>query len=112
MKTAELLSIAQETLAAHASSRDEFVEKVAAYSAAFEAWGKENPDVLKGKVSAEADSLRALAEVHAKIIDFAEEIKRQTGRELGEQRKKGKGIMAYTDILPKRISMSGTKKGA
>lgn len=112
MSTEELLRLAQEALAAQSISSDEFVEKVGRYSAAFESWSARHAEVLSGKQKpADVKEFRALAQAHAKIMEHAAELKHQTSKDLGELHKKGKGIMAYTDILPKRISMSGTRKG-
>lgn len=112
MSTAELLRRAQEALAAHNVSSDEFIDKVAAYSTAFEAWRATNSDILKGEKPPQDEAeFRALAGAHAKLVDHLTALKARTGKDLGDLRKKGKGIMAYTDILPKRISISGTRKG-
>ena len=112
MTLEELLRLAQETLNVPIASTTEFIEKIAQYSAAFAAWGAAHADILSGKQKpSDEKQFRLLAETHSKIIDRAEALKGETGKDLNQLRKKGKGIMAYTDILPKRISMSGTKKG-
>ena len=112
MSTAELLRIAQEALAAQTVSSDEFVEKVGIYSGAFETWSAAHSEVLSGKQKPDNEKeFRELADAHAKIMEHVAVLKTQTSKNLGELHKKGKGIMAYTDILPKRISISGTRKG-
>ncbi|MBN8547823.1 MAG: hypothetical protein J0M12_00760 [Deltaproteobacteria bacterium] len=112
MSLEELLRHAQQALDAIGTPGDEFLEKIAAYSAAFEAWASKNSEVLSGTRKPEnEDTFRTLAAAHAKLMEHAEALKRKTGKDLSDLRKKGKGIMAYTDILPKRISISGTKKG-
>ena len=111
MKTAELIALGQEILSV-SDNPDLVVEKVAQYVSEFESWNLAHKSLLAGGASAQQiQEFKALAGVHAKVLDLAEKLKAQTRDSLKGLRKKGKGIMAYTDILPKSISMSGSRKG-
>lgn len=110
--TQDLLALAQEVLDAATLPPDQFLDRVAAYSDAFQKWNVDNQQALMGTATgAEAESLRSLAKLHAKIIDLAEALKDKTSHDLKHLKRKGKGIMAYTDILPKRISIWTRRKG-
>ncbi|WKZ56345.1 MAG: hypothetical protein QY326_06320 [Bdellovibrionota bacterium] len=57
------------------------------------------------------DSLRELASLHAQVLAYAGTIKADWAKGLGELRRRGRGILAYADQLPKQLSSRPSKKG-
>lgn len=55
--------------------------------------------------------LKKLETLHAKVLLQADKLKGEVGESLKGIRKIGKGIIAYSDSLPKRISLRGVKQG-
>ena len=110
--TADLLALASEALAATELPADEFLNKVAGYAEAFEIWKLGHSQELSGAIPEDGRAeFESLAELHAKIVDRVAELKSKTEQDLKHIRRKGKGIMAYTDTLPKRISISTKRRG-
>ncbi len=110
--TADLLALASDALAGTALPPDEFLNKVAAYAESFEIWKLSHSQELSGSIpAANLPEFQSLAEAHAKIVDRVEELKSKTEFDLKHIKRKGKGIMAYTDTLPKRISISTKRRG-
>lgn len=87
----------------------ERISSLTAYSESFDQWYGEHKEELE-KMSPSREAVELL-ELHNQLISAAEGWLKDVGAEIGIHRKKGKGIMAYTDILPKRVSRYQTKKG-
>jgi hypothetical protein len=82
------------------------VEAVSAYVCCVDEW------VAGGDLVVQDEELgRLIADQHATILLLVESLKGQTASELKELWEKGKGLMAYTDVFPKRISTMRPKKG-
>ncbi len=86
----------------------DLIEKLDRYSQDFDVWYAGHRDRLEAGDLPEADALLAL---HNELIDKAQTWLRQTGAELSNHKVRGKGILAYTDLLPKRISVRRVRKG-
>jgi hypothetical protein len=57
------------------------------------------------------DKIKLLAQCHSKILGIAEALRGNASKEMRELRKRGKGLRAYVGTLPKRISVTPTRKG-
>lgn len=112
MTIPDLLQRATAVIAASFGPTDVLIEKLEEYTQAFEAWSAAHKDILSGaKKPADEVEFLNLAALHARVVEVAEQKKESAGKDLREAQTRGKGIMAYIDILPKRISIAGTKKG-
>lgn len=110
ISTEALSRLAEDALAA--SGSDDFADKLALYTESFSRWAAAHAALLAGAEKPQNEAqFRYLADVHAKLVASAEAARDQARKDIGEAHKRGKGIMAYTDILPKRISISGVKRG-
>lgn len=54
---------------------------------------------------------QAFLRAHADVIERAGAASKQAGAELRGLKRRGKGIMAYTDLLPKRLGTIRPRKG-
>lgn len=79
--------------------------RIEAYSEAFSRWYAENPNPT------ESEQLERLSRHHTEILEKVAELRELTSIDLRNLKKKGKGILAYTDVLPKRISFGRKRKG-
>ncbi len=86
----------------------ELIEKLERYSEDFDLWYASSRDQLEAGQLPEADVLLA---VHNEVIEKAQHWLKQAGTELSKHKVRGKGILAYTDVLPKRISVRRVRKG-
>lgn len=58
-----------------------------------------------------ADDLQPIAELHQRVLAQAVSLLGDTSGELRQLQSRGKAILAYTDTLPKRVSIRGKKRG-
>lgn len=100
----ELQSLAQKLLTEELQTA-EFIELLNDYSEAFEVW---YPSIDPKN---NAPDIRALLDLHSALVEKAQGVLKSAGAEIAKLNIKGKGIRAYTDILPKRISTTKVQKG-
>lgn len=98
----DLLRLADSVLST--SDSDERLKYLEAYTQAFDLWfehsGSEDPA-----------RLAELEERHVRILELAEGLRDSTNSELRAHHRRGKGILAYADVLPKSISRSKPRQG-
>jgi len=103
MRHQELIELAEKILNTE-SGPDTILEEFNAYTSALDVWltqpRTEDPEIIK-----------SLLENHDKVVKKALSLKDEASVELRKLKAKGKGILAYVDILPKRISFGTKKKG-
>lgn len=85
---------------------EEVLNRLDAYATLFDVWYAAHSD----KLSSDAE-VALLEERHHKVIECAAELLKGTSAELAKLKLKGKGILAYTDTLPKKISFRRPRKG-
>lgn len=102
-----LLTLANEILADSAGP-DSIVLNLERYVTDFQKWWEEFDS---GRIEVEQSLLEKLSERHEKVLDLARDLQSQTGQVLQDTRRKSKGMIAYVDCLPKRISTRRVKKG-
>lgn len=103
----DLVAQARELLRG-GSPLEELIEKLERYSEDFDLWYASSRERIEAGLFKEADNLLTL---HDELIDKAQDWLRQAGADLAKHKVRGKGILAYTDVLPKRISVRRTRKG-
>ena len=79
------------------------------YVALFAEWQKGGH--LNSISELDRPKLEELASFHSKIIGRAIELKSLVAGEMKKLRSKAKGIIAYTDTLPRSLSLGRTIKG-
>jgi len=111
--TATLLQLAEAALAPD-ENLDLRTDRIVAYSEAFERWySAARPSIDAGDAAplGGLTILRKLEAQHAAVMKLAQEIMRRTDVEVRGLRRKGKGMVAYTDTLPKQISTKKFRPG-
>lgn len=86
------------------------------YTEAFSKWYEAaglNPQGSPGITIAENPTqiLESVQATHDAVLRHASEAKALTAADLKSVRSKGKGILAYVDTLPKRVSLINPRKG-
>lgn len=84
------------------------------YSARFTEWhesAEAGGDLSLLEKSFGAANLKLLSERHRLVIAKVASLKEGTAEDLRNLKRRGKGIMAYTDTMPKRISLRKDRKG-
>lgn len=104
----KLLAAAEEVLVDQ-SSVEERLDRLERYVDLFSQW-QEAFDTEAVSVE-EAECLNELQEQHAKVIEQVAALKSVSVSELGKFQRRAKGIMAYTDTLPRKISIAKERKG-
>ena len=90
----------------------EAVEDLEKYAIAFNLWyDNYQTSTKQEKPLNSREELIQLLDRHEKVMEFSESLKSAIPEEMAKLRQKGKGIMAYTDTLPKKISFTKTRKG-
>ncbi len=105
----ELVVQAGVILKADRSDIDALLDEIDAYTEDFAAWYsgfEEEP-----AESSELSQLEELNELHSGVIDLATRLQSQTSKQRQELKKRGKGILSYVNVLPKRISFLKGRKG-
>lgn len=87
---------------------DKGYDLVESYSDGFREWYGE---YSSGKCEVSEELLLSLDTKHRAIIERVQTWQSATSSDLRDLKLKGKGILAYTDILPKRIGRMAPKKG-
>ncbi|NMC63805.1 MAG: hypothetical protein GYA55_11635 [SAR324 cluster bacterium] len=106
MEIKQLLQFASDVINDNANSST-LLERIQIY---FDAFEKFRPFLENMKLDSRAD-LVELLEKHNKVLRITMDLREDTSRAIRELKKRGKGIMAYTDIYPKKISLGSQKKG-
>ncbi len=111
----DLIELAEIALAEGADI-DELISHIEAYSAAFHPWYEEHKETFEqGTESSgpvvDRDDLERLLKLHTEVLGKAELLQQGTSNDLMALRGRRKGMMAYIDILPKRLSTRRTRKG-
>jgi hypothetical protein len=102
----KVIQAGQAAIEALSDNSGNVVECVEAYADAFDSW--EQGRKLQ---SADKELGVRIADQHATIMMLTESVKGDAATALKELREKGKGLRAYTDVFPKRISTMKPKKG-
>lgn len=86
-------------------------QEIARYASCFECWQEENQELLNGPGDAvQRELLERLQEKHNAVVDLALALKEEVGSEIRRLKAHGKGLLIYTDNMPKRISTMVPKK--
>ncbi|MCB0329070.1 MAG: hypothetical protein KDD70_05390 [Bdellovibrionales bacterium] len=85
---------------------DEFLDALARYSACFA-----DLQEVSGLDSLDESELRDLNTVHSEVLAIAKALEPRLSEDMAGLRKKGKALMGYLDILPRRISSRRPRKG-
>ncbi len=102
-----VLQLGKELIQWLESSSPESLDGLERYCDAFAAWQaswKKRPDGTVGLSAKDADLGRRIVAQHATVLRLTEEMRAEVDRSLKSLRVRGKGLRAYTDHLPKRIS--------
>jgi hypothetical protein len=59
----------------------------------------------------EEEALAELDRLHGRVLEFGAGLQSRCSADLIDFRRKARGIMAYTDTLPKRISIARKRQG-
>lgn len=109
-----LIELAEKALVEGADI-DELISHIEAYSAAFHPWYEEHKEAfeqgVEGEPVVDRDDLERLLKLHTEVLGRAESLQKGTSSDLMALRGRRKGMMAYIDILPKRLSTRRTRKG-
>ena len=108
MATVEDTIRTAEAVIASDSDVDERISQLTSYVDSFNLLFKE---IEAQAIQADRAELEILAALHEQVIGVAVSLLGGTSVDLRDLQKKGKAILAYTDTLPKRVSMRGKKKG-
>jgi hypothetical protein len=112
METNSVIELARRILDCVES--DELVSLIEQYAKAFDEWYSstcEGTDMATIKSKVGTDKLAELLNLHAEVMKRTGELKEDVSGDIRKLKKKGKGILAYTDTLPKRISVTRKRKG-
>lgn len=111
MDIKELVALADEVLARPVVD-DASVELIERYSQTFGEWFSKNEKLIReNDPGLNRSDLEQLLSRHEAVVDMSEQLQAQYPEDLKKLRQRGKGLMAYTDMLPKRISYKQTKEG-
>jgi hypothetical protein len=106
-----LLGLGSKTTAALEDSNPEALDLIDQYSDAFESW-RASWAVSGAKLSPRDREMgERIALQHAKILELTEGMLRSVEQSLKDLRGWSKGIRAYMDHLPKKVSTIRTRKG-
>ncbi len=109
-----VLELGKALLLSLTESSPQVLDELEAYSLAFADWQSSWKRHLDGTIDFSAKELeigRRIAAQHATVIKLTEEMRANVDRSLKNLRVWGKGLRAYTDHLPKRISTIKTRRG-
>ena len=98
--------------AALKNSHPEALDLLDQYTDAFEKWQKGMSRLSSPELSSEERRLmERVARQHGKVIELAESMLASVERSLKDLKGWSKGIRAYVDHLPKRVSTMKARKG-
>lgn len=109
-----LLSLGKEVVVSLREAAPDALELLERYVTAFGAWEVSWREVAKGgriMSAREREVGRRVAAQHAQILRLADEMRKGIDESLKVLRVKGKGLKAYIDPLPHRLSTIKTRKG-
>lgn len=87
------------------------LDKLAAYVESFGQWSEgELQERGASRTTVEREELGVLLQKHTAVMQRGEELRAQLAGEMKQLKVRGKGIMAYLDILPKQLNMFTRKK--
>jgi len=107
--TAGLIKLAEAALV-DGESASTITERIVAYSDAFDRWYSAAAPFIEAGDAAPlggAETVRTLNARHGAVVALTRKLMARTESDTRGLRKKGKGMLAYTDLLPKQVS---TKK--
>lgn len=107
---AELCDLARAALT-HNDFEDSAIAAFEDYCKNFNEWQAHRALEKELATSLESSETAVLAQLHDQILKRAETLFRATAGQLQNFQIKAKGIMAYVDILPKKISVTKHRKG-
>ena len=108
---AQLISLATAAASGSGPITQE-MQAIEEYFEAFELWQAAHLEQAQADASAVTKAnLKRLAELHPLVISRAQVLLKTTAGEMKRLQRHGKGIRAYTDTLPKQISVTGKRKG-
>ena len=99
-KLDDLIKLADQALAAEPAD-PATVDLVSSYVEAFELWSVNFKNVADGITDLELG--KQLQDKHAKIMRLVSKLSQGTAKDLRNLKVKAKGLLAYTDLLPKQI---------
>lgn len=108
MNVSVLIQLARGILDDSQDDAATLTEGIATYVDAFSRWTSETDGQVP---ELDRQSLEELADLHAKVISIAEDLKSDAARQLRDFGIKKRGMKAYVDPLPQRISVRRPKKG-
>jgi hypothetical protein len=95
-----------------ASTVDELIDRVEGYAEDFSVWFEAHKEYfLEKEASGLEPQMKELLELHKRVLFVAEKLLTDTSQERKALKKRGKGIMAYLDVLPRRVSITGKREG-
>jgi hypothetical protein len=108
-----LIQIGAETARALKSSAPEALDLLERYTLAFDKWQVrwQKKGSLSDLPAKDRDIIRRVANQHSAIVELTEEMLGSVERSLKELKGWSKGIRAYVDHLPKRVSTIKTRRG-
>ena len=107
----KLIQTAKEACASEGEI-DEQIDRVEKYFTAFADWMDVNQEVVEAHPETYSmDKLKDLNNRHQSVVRFASDLKAKAKKDLIAQHARGKGIMTYTDFLPKKIRVTKERKG-
>lgn len=107
----ELIALAEKVLRKD-DEIDNLLDIAVEYTEKFSVWFDANRSAFEQPVSDEIRSqVEQLDLLHGRVLQLLDSWKTDTVKSLKAHQKKGKGMMAYLDVLPKKISVLKTHKG-
>ncbi len=100
-----LIAIAESAL--KSESEDQFIDILEQYSEKFARWQQQIP----AEIEQNKALLEKLQTLHSEILARAQTLKGGTAAQMRQLKKRGKGILAYTDVMPKRLGAIRPRKG-
>ncbi|MBX7145598.1 MAG: hypothetical protein K1X79_14195 [Oligoflexia bacterium] len=111
MDTAELNALAAAVMV-EGLGPDAVVEAIEKYALGFDAWFNSREKLFASdKSETTVAELRSVVEQHNRVLAVAQNMQGKTALDLKGLRQRGKSIMAYTDHLPRRVSVHAPRKG-
>ncbi len=106
-----LIQLAEQVLQ-DTSDRDLTIEIAEKYTCQFADWFESNKAAFAQELpESQVREIERLNLLHGKVLKLLGTWKTETLQELRSQRARGKGVMAYLDTLPKKISILKSHKG-
>lgn len=111
MELSDLILLADSALNPELTE-DDFIIKLEEYTEAFDKWFTKNSHSLRTEAAKwDQQALDALVSKHEEIANKTQILQDRAPEDMRKLKRKGKGIMAYVDILPKSIGFTKVKKG-